>query len=137
MQIVPHRVLQRRDLGLADVDSHRNRRPVAGLAQRGKVRGNFVRAAIIESEPVYECALRRVTKQTWAIISRLCARRDGARLDKTEAERLPSAQRHAVLVEAGRESNGVWKTHAKNLARHRWFLGAPDHSAQQQAQDVT
>ena len=60
-----------------------------------------------------------ITKDARPRITRLRPRSDRADFDETETERFPCRERDAVLVEAGRETDGIRKVQAEDRRRFR------------------
>ena len=71
------------------------------------------RAFVVEPGTIDQGLIFRQPEQSRSRVSRLWMKRDRACFDKTETERGQRSQGDAVLVEAGRETDGIRKQQSK------------------------
>ncbi len=93
-----------------DVDAEN----AAGPAAREPCMSRFI-ALIVEAQAIDERLVAGQSKQPWARVARLRARRESADLDKAEAGRQQPARDLRILVEPRRQSERVRKGHAEGF----------------------
>ena len=106
--------LQRRHLGLAQVDAQHGR-PLAGCRQPLALQGAQHRlgAIVVETHAVERGALGGQAKQPRPRIAALGVPGDGAQLGKAKAKAVPDPGCHGIFVKAGGQSQRIGKAAAK------------------------
>ena len=113
----------------ADVDPDRDARPAPAFRQAAKPAGDEIRAIVVEAEPVDDRLLFGDAKDARPGIALLGAGSDRSHFGKAEAERLPSAKRHGILIEARGQAHRVGEMDAEDRP-----LEAPIHPGREMPQ---
>ena len=90
----------------------------------GEARQDRILAVIVEAEPVDHRLIGIEPENARARIALLRARRDGADLDKAEPKAKQRIRHLAVLVEAGRDADGIGKIQSEHPGRKFRIVGA-------------
>src|SRR4030095_3077280 len=115
-QVVADSCLHRRDLGLADIDTHRNSRPFSDLAQNAKPICQKVTTVIVEPEPIDDRLALWNAKDPRLGIARLRAGGDRPNFHKAKSQGIPCRKGDAILVKTGSHPHRIGKLDPKNCA---------------------
>ena len=122
VKIIVRCFLDRRDLRFSEVEADRYSRPAATPPQGAQSGRDDLGPVVVETQPIDQRFLRRISENPWLRVSGLSFPRDGADLDKTEPKRCPRRQRDAILVETGSQSDGIWESDAEECSWFRAWL---------------
>jgi hypothetical protein len=122
IKIIRDRFFDRRDLRFADVDADGNAWPTAALAQFSQACRDSVGTVIVESEPVDQRALLRITENARPRVPRLGLCRNGADFDEAKTERGPGGNCDAILIEASGQADWIGESKAEYSFRFRCRL---------------
>ena len=113
------------ELGLSEVDADDRRAPPFRETCRRRCR-----SAIVETQAIDECAIRRQSEESRLWVACLWLGGDGADLDKSEAERAEGIGCERVFVKARGESEGPWKLEPECAHNQAWGAWRECASAQ-------
>lgn len=115
--VIVCRLVQWRDLGLAEVDADGVVRPPALLAPGGEAFGQRARAAVVKTHAVDERLIGHGAEHPGLRIARLRVPSHTAEFTEAEAQRAPDRRGDGLLVHARRETDGVGESEVEEFHR--------------------